>query len=96
MLVNDVTTGKPLANGNGVTSLERQSVDHVDEKSPHTDFSLKPAGREYIVNCYSYTGPAWLHAGKDGPAWHFEGSDVLVDNDEVMVIRKVDGGAEVK
>lgn len=44
---------------------------------------------EYIVKCYDYEGSAWLEPGRDGAAWYFEGSDILVDYDEVEVIRKV-------
>ncbi len=50
---------------------------------------MKDPEYEYIVRCYDYEGPAWLEAGKYGAAWYFEGSDLLVDYDEVEVIRKV-------
>ncbi|WP_142471885.1 hypothetical protein [Klebsiella oxytoca] len=69
---------------------------NIPEIIPEKEDPMTPADREYIVKCYSYTGPAWLHAGKDGPAWHFEGSDLLVDNDEVTVICKLVDNAEVK
>ncbi len=43
----------------------------------------------YEVERYRYKGPAKLCAGADGPAWFSEGSDLLVANDEVKVIRKI-------
>lgn len=41
------------------------------------------------MKCYDYEGSAWLEPVRDGAAWYFEGSDILVDYDEVEVIRKV-------
>ncbi|GEM_PF-5406236 len=75
---------------------QQNAPQNIPEIISEKEDPMKPADREYIVNCYSYTGSAWLHAGKNGPAWHFKDSDLLVDNDEVTVIRKVVDDAEVK
>lgn len=54
----------------------------------NNDMSQDP-DYEYIVKCWDFEGSAWLQPGRYGAAWYFEGSDILVDYDEVEVIRKV-------
>lgn len=77
-----------------------ENIVHQLAKQALNAIELKQDDREYIVQCHSFKGSAWLHPGKDGPAWYFEGSELLIDNDEVTIIEKVikdwDSEAEVE